>query len=113
MGSTTPTEVLNELRIAGYGCQLIAQTDGTARCTACETNSPASRIKIDGYRRLEGASDVADMSIIAWAGCPSCAEGGVLMLGYGPNASEADEAVIIDLDLKGADHPGSTPDEAP
>lgn len=112
MGSTTATEVLNELRAKGYRQQLIALDDGTVRCTACENNSPAADIVVDGYRRLEGASDAADMSMITWATCPNCAEKGTLMLGYGPNASNADEAVTVDLELDAVDNPGSTPTES-
>ena len=112
MGSTTLLEVLNELRSDGYKQQLIAQEDATVRCTACNTNSPATDLAVDGYRRLEGASDAADMNIVAWAQCPSCKAAAIVTLGYGPNASRADEAVILDLDLDAADSPGATPEES-
>ncbi len=110
-GGTTLLHVLEDLRGAGFGGQLIADSDGTIRCKECDQSTVASQFAVDGYRRLEGASDAADMSLIVWADCPSCGKGGTLILGYGPNASEADVAVLPELALDRADEPGRTPDE--
>lgn len=109
IGSTTMLEVLNDLRRAGFAGQLIAKIDGTIRCTSCNSASSPSNFSVDGYRRLEGASDAADMNLIVWANCPNCGNGGALILGYGPNASDADSAVLPDLNFDDADEPGVTP----
>lgn len=108
-GSTTMLEVLDGLREAGYAGQLIAKNDGTVRCTACDITSSPAELNVDGYRRLEGASDAADMNLMVWASCPSCGTGGTLTLGYGPNAAEADIKVLPDLNLTSAAEPGTTP----
>ena len=46
---------------------------------------------------MEGASDPDDMTLVVAARCPHCGAGGVVVLGYGPTASEADAAVLVRL----------------
>lgn len=102
-GADTLLSVLAEADAAGYGAQLVATVDGCVRCSACDTCSPADSVEVDGARRLEGASDAADLSLVAFARCPACAAAGTIVLGYGPNASEEDVAVLGGLDLAAAD----------
>lgn len=107
-GGTTLIEILNELRRDGFAGQLIAGDDGRVTCTACSNLCPADDLAIHGYRRVEGSSDPADLNLVTWARCPSCDVGGVLVLGYGPNATPADEAVLGGLRLDDVETPGTT-----
>lgn len=102
-GSETLLDVLNEAADRGYGAQFIAQEDGLVTCVRCASASRPSSFDIVHFRRLEGASDPADMLIVVWSACPTCGAGGTLTLGFGPNASSADASVLALLDLHGAD----------
>ncbi|NNF53332.1 MAG: hypothetical protein HKN03_02710 [Acidimicrobiales bacterium] len=111
-GATTLLEVLQELRELGFDGQFLPQPDGQIKCTSCSLVFDAADFVVSGYRRVEGASDAADMNIVVWGTCLGCAKGGVLTLGYGPNASMEDEAVMDRLELDHASEPGATPSEA-
>lgn len=99
MGADTLVGVLRQASENGFDTQLIAKPDGTVRCESCGEASPASSIEPVRSHRLEGASDAADMMLVVEATCPACGAGGVLTLGYGPNATADDEAVLADLSL--------------
>ena len=49
-------------------------------------------------RRLEGASDPAEMMAVVAITCPRCEARGVLVLGYGPAAAVEDSDVLRALD---------------
>ncbi len=102
MGADTLVGVLRQASENGFDSQLVAQLDGTVECESCKATSPASSIDPVRHHRLEGASDAADLALVVEAKCPACGTGGVLTLGYGPNASAEDEAVLADLDLGGS-----------
>lgn len=93
-GASTLVDALRDAASRGYAGQFVARDDGTVECTACTTASPADAVDVDATERLEGASDAADMLMVAWVRCPECATKGVITLGFGPNASEADAAVL-------------------
>ena len=96
----TLLEVLNTLRERGYDEQLIPQDDGSFRCPACDTTTPASALDVVGFQRLEGASDPDDMNIVVWASCPGCGANGVATIGFGPNAGDADQAVLEEINFE-------------
>lgn len=98
-GASTLLEVLEILRERGYDGQLIPEEDGTIRCAGCDGRTAARDFGADGFHRLEGASDPADMNLVVWGACPACGEKGVVTVGYGPTASPADQAVLEGLDL--------------
>lgn len=101
-GADTLMDVLQLARDKGYTVQLTARQTGQVECGSCnEMNDPAT-IKVNAVRRLEGATDPADEMLIAAAHCPNCGSAGVLTLGHGPNASEADSLVLESLDIHGA-----------
>lgn len=106
-GATTLIEALRILDDHDFGLQLIAREDGTLECAGCGTRTPASEFHVAGFHRLEGASDPDDMNLIVWGRCPGCDHGGTATIGYGPNAGEADEAVLAGLDLGEAEDGGS------
>lgn len=98
-GASTIMEALDAAHARGFTAQLIARTEGMVECGACSQRVSSADLDVAFTQRLEGASDAADMNIVAWATCPNCETGGVLILGYGPNATAADESVLETLDM--------------
>lgn len=111
-GSTTLLEILDTLRRSGYPAQLVARPGATLHCSSCDADTRASDLRPDGYRRIEGASDAADLNLVVWGHCPACSTGATLLLGYGPNATAADQVALEELRLSTSDDPGATPVEA-
>ncbi len=108
-GASTLIEVLDRLRNDGFAEQFIGQEDGTVRCMNCETRTPADQLAVDGFHRLEGASDPSDENIVVWAPCPSCGAGGALTIGYGTNSTDSDQAVLERIDLDDVENGGTEP----
>lgn len=102
-GAETLVSVLGEAAEAGYDTDLIIRDDATVECRACEARQPATDLTVDHVRRLEGASDVADMMLVALTTCARCGRKGAATLGYGPNAGPEDVAVLLALSLGGRD----------
>lgn len=109
--NTTMTQVLEELGDDGWKGQLITVAGGAVRCTKCDTVTPAADLKVDAERRMEGASDPDDMSLVIAAECPSCHTKSTLVLGYGPAASDEDGDVVVTLQRN--DGSSSTSGEEP
>lgn len=101
-GADTLVDVLNEAKQHGYRSAFRVKADAVATCGSCNTSSPASTFAVDHYRRLEGASDAADLMLVALVRCPECDAAGAITLGYGPNAGEHDDAFLQALDLSNA-----------
>ena len=99
-GADTLIGVLDEARRAGFDATFAVEPDATVVCSACATASAARTLRLKNYRRLEGASDAADMMFVALARCPSCNAGGTVTLGYGPNAGDDDAETLAALDLR-------------
>ena len=98
--ATTLLSVLTAAAEAGYRDQIMVTDDGRLRCTKCDTTVSAADFHVEGFQRLEGASDPADMLIVVWGHCAGCDRGGVAIIGYGPNAGPADSDVLDALDLE-------------
>ncbi len=99
-GADTLVGVLAEAASDGYEAELRVDADAVVVCSVCGTRTAAAQLEIDRYRRLEGASDAADMMLVARSHCPSCGSAGVVTLGYGPNAGEHDDVFMAALDLR-------------
>jgi hypothetical protein len=91
--NTTLVGVLQAFEQQGFTEQFIAGEDGSVTCVSCNGAVSASMLIVEASRRLEGASDPADMMTVVAARCPQCDAAGTLVLGYGPNASPEDVAV--------------------
>lgn len=104
MGNETLIGSLKSAADAGYRTQLIARATGDVDCENCKSSIPPTDLRVRVVQRLEGASDAADLMVSVWATCPECDARGVLLLGYGPNAGDADLLVLPDLDLDDAQH---------
>ncbi len=102
-------EILQTFQADGYGIDLFAIEGGSIRCGACGTESPAAGYDVAELRRMEGASDPADMAAVVAAACPSCGAGGAMVLMYGPEAGPADSDVLAALPTPAspAQRPGS------
>lgn len=96
--------VIARLAADGWSEQLIPGSDpATLRCGRCREVHPLSEWTIDDERRLEGASDPADMVLVVAATCPSCGAQGTIVLGYGPEASATDSDLVAELPLRSPD----------
>jgi len=94
---TSLAAVLGQLERAGWTGQLMPLEGGDIRCLTCRSEFPASGAEADEMRRLEGASDPADMLIVVPLVCPSCGTKGVLVANFGPDAAPADGDVVAAL----------------
>lgn len=93
-------EILRDLAAEGYAGDLVAREGGDVLCRACGEASPAAAYASAGLRRLEGASDPADMAAVAALTCPRCQSKGALVLRYGPEAGVEDGDVLAALDRR-------------
>jgi hypothetical protein len=96
-GASTLTEVLQAAADNGYDATFDTVGGGRVRCGHCTTEMPVSTVHVEHIDRLEGASDPADMMLIASLRCPACDHGGTLTLGYGPIADGDDVQVLREL----------------
>jgi hypothetical protein len=96
-GATTLTEVLADAADNGFDEAFVTVGGARVRCGHCDTEMPVSTVQVSDVHRLEGASDPADMMLVALLRCPACDHGGTLTLGYGPNADGDDIDVLRDL----------------
>ncbi len=95
---TTLVEVIRRLEQDGYVGQMAANEGGVIRCFTCRQDSLASDVHIQLLRRTEGASDPADMVVVAALICPSCGTKGTVALKYGPEASPEEVEALQRLD---------------
>jgi hypothetical protein len=86
--------VLDELEAAGWSGQLVPQQGAAVRCVNCDAISDARHLVVQVERRLEGASDPDDLSIVVATNCPVCGTPATIVLGYGPAASEQDSDIV-------------------
>jgi hypothetical protein len=91
---TTLTEVLRRFAEDGFSACFEVEDDGRVLCITCDTHTPAEEVPFQSMRRLEGASDPADMATVIATRCPHCDAQGVIVARYGPEAS-AGEARLL------------------
>lgn len=96
-GDVTMTEIIDAYEAQGYTAQMASCEDGSIKCFACGTASPANAFVMEGMRRVEGASDPADMVAIAALTCPVCGAKGTAVVPYGPLAPPEDMASLEGL----------------
>jgi NADPH2:quinone reductase len=93
--NTTLSAVVAEFEAAGFDTAMeLDERHRTVRCSACGGTTPVGDVTIHGLRRLEGASDPADMSAVLAVACGVCTAKGTLIVRYGPEAS-AGEADLL------------------
>lgn len=91
-----------EAEVTRDGGQFGATEDALVHCFTCGRDFPAAGIDASASRRLEGASDPADMLLVVGVTCPHCGTGGSLTLHYGPESTIEDAEVVRALDRDGA-----------
>jgi hypothetical protein len=94
----TLTQVLDGLAEQGYEGDFFIDDDGGICCGACGTCTPAGDAVLDGLRRIEGASDPADMAAVLAVTCPRCGAKGTAVVRYGPEAGPGDAEVLLAID---------------
>ncbi len=92
--NTSLADVLAALERDGYRSSFELERDGGLVCLVCQVTTPASSVEIQARRRVEGASDPADMSTILGIQCPSCGSLGSLVVRYGPEAGDDEVAFM-------------------
>ena len=95
--AVTVSELVAAYERQGYVMSFGVVPGGKVRCGSCRTASPAADIHVDAISRAEGPSDPADMAMVAVVTCPWCSVAGVLVVGYGPQASPEDADVAVEL----------------
>jgi hypothetical protein len=117
---TTLTEVLAAYASGGFGGSFTAGEAATIECHACGVTSPARDYPMSSLRRLEGASDPDDMMSVVAVSCPACDNQGVLVLGFGPNATAEDSDITRALqdvrhesEIAGNSAPGEVSGDTP
>lgn len=114
--NTTLTAVLDGYETAGFRAQFSPEQGGVLRCSSCESHIEPGRVEMHSLRRLEGASDPADMVAVVALSCPVCGARGTAVLAFGPMASEEDSDVLVALrDLRHDEElaPSSSPSDEP
>lgn len=98
---TTLTAVVDAYRSSGFAGDFFAEEGdppGAAaivRCGTCGAALEPWRLAMHSIRRLEGASDPADMTAVVATTCPVCAVDGTIVVSYGPMASDVDADVFL------------------
>jgi hypothetical protein len=95
--NTTLVAVLAGLEAQGFTDQMSVTDDGFVQCHCCSQRNDPHDVIVHELRRMEGASDPADMMMVIGAICPICSCAATLVMGYGPNTSGAEDQVILAL----------------
>lgn len=111
--NTSLTAVLSSYAAAGFASSFSTTEDSQILCEHCNRASDPGHVAMSSLRRLEGASDPADMCAVLALTCPHCDVRGVAVLGFGPMASAEDGDVLralrdhrADTQLPGNSAPG-------
>lgn len=96
--NTTAVAEIDDLRAQGYDADYVVGEGGVVRCTACRHEMQPDEVDVDVFRRLEGASEPDEMSAILAITCGECGTKGIVMVGYGPNASPDEGDLLLAVD---------------
>jgi hypothetical protein len=96
--ASTLTEVLDELERAGFTGQTRVVAGARLECLTCRQVFDARESGDVRQRRLEGASDPADMLIVVGLSCPRCGVRATAILNYGPDSTVEDVDVLSALE---------------
>jgi hypothetical protein len=102
-GASELDDVVAAAAAEGFGGQVEVPDEpsstplDTLVCLTCETSAPASAFERAWSRRLEGASDPADMMHVSALTCPHCGAGGLFISPFGAAASERQSAILPSL----------------
>ena len=91
---TSLVEILTSYAGAGFTIDMFVTDSGSLECGSCGAVTAADRVDVHSIRRLEGASDPADMSVVLAVVCPICHARATAVLRFGPEATEAEATVL-------------------
>jgi hypothetical protein len=89
-------EILTSYAAAGFTTDVFVTDEGGLECGGCGAVSAADSVDVHSIRRLEGASDPADMSAVLAVVCPKCGARATAVLRFGPEATEAEATVLAE-----------------
>lgn len=92
--ATSLVALLEAYRARGFTTDFSVLDDGRLACGACRVRSDPEAASLERLRRVEGASDPADMAAVLGIECPSCGAKGTAVVRFGPEAS-AGEADLL------------------
>jgi hypothetical protein len=92
--TSTLTELLAAYAEGGFAGSFSAVEGAALECHQCNETFPAVEADMSSLRRLEGASDPADMVAVVALSCPRCSAQGTAVLAFGPAASAEDSDAL-------------------
>jgi hypothetical protein len=92
--NTTLVAVLASCAAEGFDTDFFVTEDAKLRCGACRTDHEPTGVMLHALRRLEGASDPADMAAVLCIECPACGTKGTAVVRFGPEAGPQDDEVL-------------------
>lgn len=107
--NTTLSQVLANFAAGGWDGNFGVTDGARIRCPQCRTESSPQDVIVDRFRRMEGASDPADMLAVVALECPECSTKGVVILNYGPTAEIESSEVLRFLEDRTPETPGAAP----
>lgn len=98
--NTSLVAVLAGFQDDGYDGNFQVTEDGDLCCGSCDRCATAEEVVLDELRRLEGASDPADMAAVLAVRCPECDRRGTAVVRYGPEAEPGHAALLTHLERR-------------
>lgn len=92
--NTTLSAIIDAFVADGFDSDLFVTRAGLIRCGVCHRDTPPGVVGLDRLRRVEGASDPADMAAVLALTCTHCGARGTVVVRFGPEAGPEDEAVL-------------------
>ena len=98
-GGLTVGEAVAAFEAEGYTTQFVSRPGGRLLCVQCGDEHDADDLQLDGFERVEGESDPADMAVVVAITCP-CGARGTAVLKYGPDATIDEVDVLRKLERR-------------
>jgi hypothetical protein len=92
--NTTLVAVLAAAERDGFTGDFFVTEDARLRCGTCRDDHDPAAVELRGLRRIEGASDPADMAAVLSLVCPHCQARGTAVVRFGPEAGPQDDEVL-------------------
>ena len=92
------TSIVAQFEEEGFAGQFAVREGAMLLCLQCRMEHPAAEIQMTALRRVEGASDPADMAAVVALECSHCGNKGTVVLNYGPEAGIDESDVLLALE---------------